>query len=76
MKTSYTIITHNPIILFVIFLPAIFISVYLLQDYAVFVIVIMFAVLAICNYSLGKKIEVEITENGVTTDWATLPFFC
>jgi hypothetical protein len=77
---TYKIKTHNPIILFLITLPTIFSSVWLLSNYDKGIVIIIgslivFGVLAFCNYFLGDNIKVQLTQNGIATTWAKLPFF-
>lgn len=77
---TYKIKTHNPILLILILLITVPSSFWLLQDFdegivGVISIFIFFGVLVFCNYFLGRDIEVTLTEKGVETTWAKLPFF-
>jgi hypothetical protein len=79
-STIYTIKTHNPLLLFLVTFGAIISSVWLLQNYDRITIIIisvsiLFLALAFCNYFLGINIEIQLTEKGIATTWAKLPFF-
>ncbi len=77
---TYKIKVHNPWLLVLILLSSIFIPIILLNKFGEGVTIIpsvvcMFAAMTLAYNFLGRTINVELSENGVSTTWTTAPFF-
>ena len=76
----YKIKVHNPWLLVLILLSAIFIPILLLSKFGQEVtliasIVSAFSFMTLAYYFLGRTINIDLSENGVTATWTTAPFF-
>jgi hypothetical protein len=76
----YKIRTHNPWSVFLIALGSLFLPMLFLHNIneATFLIVELacfFSCQILCYYFVSDTIDVTVTENGISTDWMTPPFF-
>jgi hypothetical protein len=77
---TYKIKVHNPWLLAVILLSSILIPIVLLNKFGEGVSLIvsvasMFGAMTLAYYFSGRIINVELSENGISTTWAAAPFF-
>jgi len=77
---TYKLKIHNPWLFFLILLLSIGLPILLLHKFGggvvlIVVIVCVFAGMILAYKFLGKTIDVELSENGVSTTWTKAPFF-
>jgi hypothetical protein len=77
---TYKIKVHNPWLLALVMLSSIFIPILLFNKLGgsvtlIISLVCVFGAMTLAYYFLGRTINVELSENGISTSWTIAPFF-